>query len=543
MNTYQSSECYGAARNLALTEGHAILPRHHNLLATNEAPTDSEQTFIRSVVSETGTRLKDLEKEMSQLRDRLAQLEEEHASLSAYHSQNVAVLSPLRRMPPEVLCEIFSWTLPSVLEALRRGRFDVEDSPWVLTHISSRWRAVALSTPSLWSQIVVDYSYDHDLPCSQDTSEYPLSMVEAQIQRAQKLKIHFYGCTNTVARPQVQMFQYLAEHSSRWEEFSVELTPELTPLLPTLRNRVSSLCRLWIQWHDPESREVVDSIDCFEAAPCLVDFGMNNDYARPVPILLPTHQLTGYQIDCPWSMHHNILQAAQSLVEARIELDPDEESWTEHGDILDALRLQHLFVSHTAILNRLRAPALKEIAFYHDRDDDPNHLLHLQPFVVRSCCTLQKLSIKGLPTGQITAEILQKYPSITQLAIILHQHDDGSNISYEVADTLISLLSIPNPTGDTPLSPQLSEICFGCEENANINYSLCLDMLESRWKSADCVLKSAAVLTASDPGPDLATLNGLHMLRQDGLDLLLLEGKEAHNAMDLWIYSAWDLRM
>ncbi|KAJ6543635.1 hypothetical protein DFH09DRAFT_825774, partial [Mycena vulgaris] len=125
---------------------------------TNEPPEGAELIFIRSAVSKTGGSLDSLETEISQLRDRLVQLEGEHASLSTYHSQNIAILSPVRRLPPEVLCEIFSWTLPPVHEAFEHSKLGVKVSPWVLTHISRRWRAVALSSPSLWSQISVDYS-------------------------------------------------------------------------------------------------------------------------------------------------------------------------------------------------------------------------------------------------------------------------------------------------------------------------------------------------------------------------------------------------
>ncbi|KAJ7117629.1 hypothetical protein C8R44DRAFT_555445, partial [Mycena epipterygia] len=120
-------------------------------LTTNEPPEDTESTFIRAVASKTGSRLAYLDTKISQLRDWLIQLEEERATLTVYHSQNTAILSPLRRMPPELLCEIFSWTLPSVREALQRRRFDTKHSPWVLTQICSRWRAIALSTASLWS--------------------------------------------------------------------------------------------------------------------------------------------------------------------------------------------------------------------------------------------------------------------------------------------------------------------------------------------------------------------------------------------------------
>ncbi|KAJ7107704.1 hypothetical protein C8R44DRAFT_680500, partial [Mycena epipterygia] len=108
--------------------------------------------MIRSLVSKSRARLAFVDHEMSRLREQIKSLEEEHVSLSSHLVENTAILSSLRRMPPEVLGEIFSRTLP-LIHALKQGDLDVrvEDSPWVLTHVSSHWRAVALATPSLWS--------------------------------------------------------------------------------------------------------------------------------------------------------------------------------------------------------------------------------------------------------------------------------------------------------------------------------------------------------------------------------------------------------
>ncbi|KAJ7691893.1 hypothetical protein B0H17DRAFT_864928, partial [Mycena rosella] len=102
-------------------------------------------------VSETSKHLSFLDSEIWGLRERLKQLEEECVAVSICHAQNSIILSPLRRMPPKVLGEIFSWILPSARDPLDH---DIGRSPWVLTHISSRWRAVALLTPLLWSLVV-----------------------------------------------------------------------------------------------------------------------------------------------------------------------------------------------------------------------------------------------------------------------------------------------------------------------------------------------------------------------------------------------------
>ncbi|KAF8175598.1 hypothetical protein K438DRAFT_1508275, partial [Mycena galopus ATCC 62051] len=113
---------------------------------TNEPPRDAEFAVLRPVADKTAARLACLEAEIRRLKDQLDQLEEEHAGLLTYHHQNTSILSPLRRFPPEILGEIFLQTLPSIHKIL-----NVKDSPWPLTHVCSRWRAIALSKPSLWS--------------------------------------------------------------------------------------------------------------------------------------------------------------------------------------------------------------------------------------------------------------------------------------------------------------------------------------------------------------------------------------------------------
>ncbi|KAJ6530816.1 hypothetical protein DFH09DRAFT_1093425 [Mycena vulgaris] len=82
-----------AAEQLALDI--ALGTHYHRLLTTNEVPESSDIAFMQTVVSKTDPRLASLEIEISRLRDRLKQLEEEQTLLSRYHAQNQAILSPL----------------------------------------------------------------------------------------------------------------------------------------------------------------------------------------------------------------------------------------------------------------------------------------------------------------------------------------------------------------------------------------------------------------------------------------------------------------
>ncbi|KAJ7138195.1 hypothetical protein C8R44DRAFT_341636 [Mycena epipterygia] len=515
MSAPRCSEC-GAVRTTSeepFTLDAAPGTRHHRLLTSNEVPLASDESIVKSVISTARARLALVEREIAQLRDRMKSLKEERTSLS----RHIGIVSPLRRMPPEVLGEIFSWTLPSVGE-LRQTNFGIADSPWVLTYVSSHWRAVALSLPSLWSLFVVEFP----------EKIRPLPMVKAHIQRAHSLKIHFYGEQASDPRPQIELFRCLAEHSARWQELSIGLTSDLFPLLTGL-NRLTSLCRLSIEWNDPDSQAEVESVDCFQSAPSLVDVAIYNQY-RYVPTLLPAHQLTRYDIDGPWEMHRGILTLAPNLVQARIYVNFNEGDWPESDEIIHLPRLQRLFVSHDDILECLRAPVLQEIVFDVPEEADLDYPLPLDPFMSRSGCTLRKLSFRRLPPTHAVVEVLQKYASVTELTII-HHLDTRAN-------DLISQLTFPNSTGRAAISPQLSKISFAfAVDSYTVDYTRYLDMLKSRWNAADCALRSAVLLTDSGKGPDPATLRGLDALRQDGMNILVLDGEETSRLIDSWTYT------
>ncbi|KAJ7654643.1 hypothetical protein DFH06DRAFT_518532 [Mycena polygramma] len=356
------------------------------LLNSNEPPLDSDVPVVQSAISQADRRLARLGNEIAQLRDRLQRLEEERDRLSSSRARICAILSPLRRMPPEVLSEIFGWTLPLGKDSLKRRKFRITDSPWVFTHVSCRWRAVAVRNPLLWSLVAITYS-DTD-----PSTAYPLPMVETQISRAHTFKIHFHGYESSDSRPQFQILQCLAKHASRWEELSLTVTSGFSPLLEGLRGRVPVLRRLYIQWDTRKGQTAVDSVDCFESAPSLVDVSVNNEF-RIIPFSFPAQQFTRYELDAPWAMHRGILKLTQNLVEACITVSFDKNPWPQPGEVLELLYLRRLYVSDPFALTFLKFPLLDEIALYLHPNHDGRGLAHLESSVARSLCPIRKLCI------------------------------------------------------------------------------------------------------------------------------------------------------
>ncbi|KAJ7498206.1 hypothetical protein B0H11DRAFT_834748 [Mycena galericulata] len=485
----------------------------HTFLTSNNPPDEAESTLVRSVVSNITERLTCLDEEISGLREQLKQLEEERASVSLHHMQTKRILSPLRRMPPELLAEIFSWTSRAEPVSPNRGRF--KQSPWVFTQISSRWRKICISTPSLWSLVYINYDKG---------SVYPLAAIECQIQRAQTLQIRFFPSREYDSGSQAEMFELLVKHSSRWEVLRLGVTQTMLPALTTLRHRVPSLRVLWMQWNDEENPAAVDSIDCFSTAPSLIHAGVYEPY-RSVSIPMPVHQLTWFELDGSMEMHLGILKLAKNLVSASIFVSGN--GVTSH-ETLHVPSLRRLYVSDLVILDYIRAPALEEIAVWVDENGGPDTQARLGSLIDRSASVLRRLCLSGWPDSLTTTAILLKYPSIVELVVVMNGSVDVS--------ALMSTFTVSALPGSTSLAPHLRCILFSCDKATAIDYTQYFEMLKSRWNAPNNALKAATLARDEGPLPDPATRSQLDVLRRDGLDFSLLTGQEASHAIFGWNY-------
>lgn len=92
--------------------GRVTTRSYHTLLNTNEPPSGSEITFVHSVISKADARVARIDEEVTEFQEMLKHLRAERASLYRYRKRNRGILSPLRRMPSEMLGEIFALTVP-----------------------------------------------------------------------------------------------------------------------------------------------------------------------------------------------------------------------------------------------------------------------------------------------------------------------------------------------------------------------------------------------------------------------------------------------
>ncbi|KAJ7758354.1 hypothetical protein B0H16DRAFT_1885345 [Mycena metata] len=436
--------------------------RYQALLNSNEPPMDSKYPFVQSVLLSQRNRLAQHDDSVSEPQGH-AQGRESVVESVARHA---AILSPVRRMPSEILCEIFSSTLLPDWQLLDRGRIDLQDSPWSLSHTCSRWREIALGLPSLWSFIAIDCDIlDNPL------AAYPLGLLRVQLERASQLRIHF-DASHSHSSHQIALLELLVEYSSLWVDANLTLLSELLPVIAALRNRVPLLRGLWLKWGKPNQvyRQPlpVTAIDCFEDAPSLRSVSsLLEAYPR---VSLPAHQLTRYQLNGTWQTHVDILRAAPNLVEARVHLVEDYSAHTVSGGVIELPSLRLLCTSHSDILNSLKLPALRELGLIITSDRETS--LQIAEMVMRSSCTLRELWAVGL-SGEMVLTILRKNQGIERFVNIATDSADG-------ATDIISALSARDASGTFTLGPQLQSVFFALEHSP-IDYDLYIDMLSARW--------------------------------------------------------------
>ncbi|KAJ7084738.1 hypothetical protein C8R43DRAFT_939611 [Mycena crocata] len=497
-------------------------------LGTNDPPSQFEAQEVRARSHEAQNKLRSIEASLTRMRGKpgseaaMLTLTRDAASLSQRIRRCRSILSPIRRIPAEILTRIFLFTAPT-LENARRVEWyaSLQGSPWVLGQISGRWRAVALATPSLWSCIIVknsrDESGDDCPPCS-------IPMLQTQLVRSGNapLKIIF-DYTEDDADDDVvrEALNVITRYSSHWK--SIYITAPQVHRLPSLRGKVPLLEKVSVFGWEGEGSECSDygdtpppPPDIFRTAPRLWDVEVDEG----MPFFgLPWKQLRRYKSCAPWEGHINSLRDLKSAETCSLTLahehsmrEPYRGQWGTRTVELPKLRQLELSTERSQDLDPedwecpqwLRLPALTDLAI------DSPLLRGLPRLLQASGCSLKKLHLTSrCGEADSVRPILQANPEITELYIDLLR----SPISPVSPTRLISMLAFQR--GKPALLPNLETLIvsslFDKYEDTFAN------MVVSRWKTAHPKFCS---LHISDPRSDRLHPK-LNRLRSEGLAIYI----------------------
>ncbi|KAL0572088.1 hypothetical protein V5O48_009882 [Marasmius crinis-equi] len=195
---------------------------------TNYAPTSEELNEIYSLLHEPELRARHLAQEISKLQ---AELDE----VQYFIDRHRPLLSPVRRLPADILGEIFVHTLPT--NSYNVAGRTLKDAPLLLTTICHSWREIALKTPRLWNRIHIYLPSSHpEFPGDQLFSliQQRKQGVEMWLERSGALPITFsIAIGSWGAHPEIN--SHLEDFAALLKKYSrrlraVKLSPQQTEM-------------------------------------------------------------------------------------------------------------------------------------------------------------------------------------------------------------------------------------------------------------------------------------------------------------------------
>ncbi|KAG7441679.1 uncharacterized protein BT62DRAFT_1079852 [Guyanagaster necrorhizus] len=143
-------------------------PRLKRLLSQNEPPLETERSTLRETIT-TGTAA------VSLLDDRILKAQRlldtfinkrEQVKLCIDDARSL--LHPIRSINDDLLREIFLWCVYDWVDVMYHCHGNCDslcplEPPWTLSHVSHRWRTISLSSPCLWTSVILNFSIYSEL--------------------------------------------------------------------------------------------------------------------------------------------------------------------------------------------------------------------------------------------------------------------------------------------------------------------------------------------------------------------------------------------
>lgn len=234
-------------------------------------PSLDEQFTIEGTISEVRCTITSVDDEIQSLQLKLEELKEYRNELHLTLGSLQAPLSPIRKLPPEILSEIFLFAAAG--SSIRwPSRRDDSDMPWLLGKICSYWRTVSLSLPQLWSDIHLDHKFFPGAPPSSKTEEF----LRLCLDRSRNERLTFSVDTRNPGSFVRPVILTLLSHSERWKDasFDADLLSTYHGDLVLAKHKVPNLRRVHFGLSPLDSVPSLTPLDAFEDAPQLSEISV-----------------------------------------------------------------------------------------------------------------------------------------------------------------------------------------------------------------------------------------------------------------------------
>ncbi|KAK7022569.1 F-box domain-containing protein [Favolaschia claudopus] len=440
------------------------LLRSHNQLPLSQ---------LSSLSASLSDKMAQCDDELTQLRAREKELAIYRSSLEEQYIQCQSISAPIRRLPAEILAEIFAIAVVTApeFETIKEEPSSTSVALHLLSNapirtisqVCYRWSIIALGTPSLWTELVLSFA----LWRTPSSTEKAMTLLETTLRRSATSPLQILFVNITESPSHVPALELLAKHSARW--LVVRFTGPATDLQvlsgATTRRNLPLLERLTVL----PVGNLVEPVLLFANAPRLADValigGSNSRISLPNLTSLSTiryRSLASTDIA-------TVITAISSLSESnRLHLQFYLDDWTSNrSHTLDlaltptssnvghlSIKLVGEFFRHhcqkalSSIFTALTPPSLSSLSF-HSEKYPRFPLVWPQPQFLglseRSGfqTTLTSLSLSHINISQTQLlQLLPALPALTSLELADHERINGRGTNVRlITDPLFAALT------------------------------------------------------------------------------------------------------
>ncbi|THU89871.1 hypothetical protein K435DRAFT_677040, partial [Dendrothele bispora CBS 962.96] len=122
-----------------------------DILRSMWIPSESKASQIEQEIVDCSSEIAKYDTEIETLEGVLEELRRKRCEIQRYSDERRSLLSPIRKLPIEILGEIFAASCSDyglLITTFPKGKISAHTL--VLSHVCSQWRNFVISTPSLW---------------------------------------------------------------------------------------------------------------------------------------------------------------------------------------------------------------------------------------------------------------------------------------------------------------------------------------------------------------------------------------------------------
>ncbi|RDB14504.1 hypothetical protein Hypma_016618 [Hypsizygus marmoreus] len=422
------------------------------------------------------------------------------------------ITSPFRRLSRELIARILSHFLNADGISLISVRQNITQTPLVLGQICHLWREVALSIPTLWSALHVEFPQN----IAEDEELKMIGLVKLWMERSRDAPLtvrvtiflparHYLGLRGSSVRA---VFEPLLQHSDRWKDVHLDLSFEALKALVKDRPFTSTLRLPHLETFKLTGGRESSDVERLTRFPFHPHFNLSSAPRLMKVSLLHIGLFAASEPAFPWQslnelylvgMHHEvssddchaILRQCGALRRCRLSITNSSRSPGQvEGQLirLDALEWLHI-TEHSLsgggggdIYHRLICPNLWELILeYLPKESEIFHQHHsiwtrdaIISFLSHSP-SLMALQLWNMPMSErCLIKVLSRVPSITHLTLA------GWRPIHCVGNSLLHRLTFAEV--DEMLLQDLEYIDM---ESQAFTWFYIIDFLESRIRFAD----------------------------------------------------------